>query len=461
MDETKSASPSQRSLPSPSFPDFADNTNSNNNDKTSNSEIIYSESDVKDNNTLQIIVYFNIMRVDNIKLNEESFYADFDLILLWEPKDKNTNRINKLLNEENNDNTRLFENDSLKFLSKLVQFNNAIDIDVRFQNEDVMGLGKETPYGEVLKLPEKFRQKCDYSQYKSKQLKYVKYHVTATFKERFELKNFPMDVQDLSMTMFCPQHNSNVEMIQICNVYDDYDEIERKLFGSWMSRMEIGIRNELDEYDVLECYVIRTGSGWDNYDFRIKISRNYLVYFWKVGIYMFLLNISSIGVFCMNHEDTPPADQLSLLFTLLLTGIALQFVVSSWLPKLSYLTLLDKYILLSFIEMFFVITIVFILDIFEIDLDSGSSLKITLSLIIIILFVLSQIICLGMFIKKRNEEFASRQEERTDKDIKFAGAVEKFVPLYESVVIARPIERLKREEFQKPIDRKSHSVFSF
>ena len=240
-----------------------------------------------------------------------------------------------------------------------------------------------------------------------------------------------------------------MELIQWYNLYDN-DSIETKLFGNWLSEMENEVIDDIDEYNVLNYYVIRRGSGWDNYDFKIKISRNYFVYFWKVGIYMLLLSISSICVFCMNtdsinndnNNNISSADQLSLLFTLLLTGIALQFVVGSWLPNTSYLTLLDKYILLSFIVMFIIIIMVFIFDIFDIDLNSN--LKRILSLIIIVLFVLSQIICVIIFKQKRNEELTkvietAKAKAKKKKDNRNGNNSPDY-----SINLAKPIERLDR-----------------
>ncbi len=49
------------------------------------------------------------------------------------------------------------------------------------------------------------------------------------------------------------------------------------------------------------------------------------------------------------------ADRMSVNLTLLLTAVAFKFVVSQSLPHISYLTLLDKYVLTSFVMLFFVV----------------------------------------------------------------------------------------------------------
>jgi hypothetical protein len=64
-----------------------------------------------------------------------------------------------------------------------------------------------------------------------------------------------------------------------------------------------------------------------------------------IGV-MFLIVQSNSLVYTVPVHDT--ADRSSIAFTLLLTAVAYKFVVAADLPKIGYLTLLDKYIVLSF-----------------------------------------------------------------------------------------------------------------
>lgn len=103
---------------------------------------------------------------------------------------------------------------------------------------------------------------------------------------------------------------------------------------------------ELDEYCIegFKVTLFESVYKYDNIHYKLKISRKWSIYFWKIGLYLLLLTLSSVGVFCMDDDSANNADKLGLLFTLLLTGVALQFVVEAWVPSLSYLTLLDNYI---------------------------------------------------------------------------------------------------------------------
>jgi len=58
---------------------------------------------------------------------------------------------------------------------------------------------------------------------------------------------------------------------------------------------------------------------------------------------MFLINIATLSSFACNVEDT--GDRLAISSTMFLAAVAYQVYVGSLLPKLSYMTFVDSYIL--------------------------------------------------------------------------------------------------------------------
>ena len=54
----------------------------------------------------------------------------------------------------------------------------------------------------------------------------------------------------------------------------------------------------------------------------------------------------SFSVVCISPEDA--GDRLSITLTLVLTAVAYKYVIAQQLPAISYLTLMDKYVLFSF-----------------------------------------------------------------------------------------------------------------
>jgi hypothetical protein len=75
--------------------------------------------------------------------------------------------------------------------------------------------------------------------------------------------------------------------------------------------------------------------------------RYYAVHMWRITFVMGLFSLSStLGL--LNDPDVNSVDRLAFTFTLMLTATAYSLVIANSLPALGYLTLLDKYILLTF-----------------------------------------------------------------------------------------------------------------
>ncbi|KAJ8036459.1 Neuronal acetylcholine receptor subunit alpha-9-II [Holothuria leucospilota] len=93
----------------------------------------------------------------------------------------------------------------------------------------------------------------------------------------------------------------------------------------------------------------KTGSHrqYPIYHITTHVQRKPAYYMWNVALVIFLILGLSFTSFSV--EADAPADRLSVTVTLLLTAVAFKFVVSSSLPTISYLTLLDKYVLWSLI----------------------------------------------------------------------------------------------------------------
>ncbi|CAK9008561.1 unnamed protein product [Durusdinium trenchii] len=69
-------------------------------------------------------------------------------------------------------------------------------------------------------------------------------------------------------------------------------------------------------------------------------------YIWNIALPNFLLSMLVFTSFAIPKEDL--ADRLSVTLTLVLTSVAFKYMVAQELPRISYLTLLDTYILVSF-----------------------------------------------------------------------------------------------------------------
>jgi hypothetical protein len=77
---------------------------------------------------------------------------------------------------------------------------------------------------------------------------------------------------------------------------------------------------------------------------RLKVQRKHFFYIYKIVFVLSLIQLCASSVFCLSPVDNF-SDRLSYSSTMLLTVVAFQFVVSSFVPAVDYLTLLDKFIM--------------------------------------------------------------------------------------------------------------------
>ena len=74
----------------------------------------------------------------------------------------------------------------------------------------------------------------------------------------------------------------------------------------------------------------------------LKGERCWRPYLWQIILMMMLMSTSSLFIFALKQDDA--GDRLGAITTMFLTKVAFQFALTTMLPRLSYLTVLDKYI---------------------------------------------------------------------------------------------------------------------
>ena len=79
----------------------------------------------------------------------------------------------------------------------------------------------------------------------------------------------------------------------------------------------------------------------------LRVDRRPHYYYGNIVFPNFLIGLGCGGAFIVPSTDL--ADRLGVLITLMLAAVAFRFVVSTMLPRVTYLTIMDKYLLLSFI----------------------------------------------------------------------------------------------------------------
>lgn len=104
------------------------------------------------------------------------------------------------------------------------------------------------------------------------------------------------------------------------------------------------------------------------YDISVNIERVPNYYIINIVMIVFFLTLFSVTTAAVDYTDFSSRSGITL--TLLLTSVAFKSTIASWTPKISYLTLLDKYV---FASMLFLS--VMIVENFLISLSSSSGAK--------------------------------------------------------------------------------------
>lgn len=199
-----------------------------------------------------------------------------------------------------------------------------------------------------------------------------KLHATGDFHEPFELESYPFDVQPLCATLettssvprsalhfvpvVTPSKRSRriVQADQFSNI--NLNEITETRDTEWEA---IGAGSECtfipDQHDDdLINGTAESGAIVDDdrigtlrINVAVVVQRHYAVHMYRVVLVMSCLSLMAITALCRD-ENVTCMDRLGMLMTLLLATCTYSLVVGASLPRLGYLTLLDKYVLAVF-----------------------------------------------------------------------------------------------------------------
>ena len=86
------------------------------------------------------------------------------------------------------------------------------------------------------------------------------------------------------------------------------------------------------------------------FTFSFSIRRKFSFFISNVVVLLAIISFLALGPFCVPQSEI--GDRLSIIFTLLLTAVTFKFVVSQSLPRVSYQTLLDQYVLSCIVYIF-------------------------------------------------------------------------------------------------------------
>lgn len=166
--------------------------------------------------------------------------------------------------------------------------------------------------------------------------------IKGTFMENLELNDFPFDVQDLTVTVASELPSYEVELIEDI---DEHHVVNRQSFvdeQEWHLYMHTETEKKELAIDQADATVRRSALS-----VKCRAARRPGYFVWNIFMVTFL--ICSLAFTTFSVDKTYPQNRLQLSFTLVLTAVAFKSVVNQSLPRISYLTYMDKYLLISMV----------------------------------------------------------------------------------------------------------------
>jgi len=159
--------------------------------------------------------------------------------------------------------------------------------------------------------------------------------VNATLRARLDYRRFPFDSQVLPIELESFPWNVDEVRLVVDEAHTGFDKLNA------LTEWEVtGL--EIDSYEKTR---IRDVVPFSNLVFNISIKRDSGFYLWKIFLTILIIVSLTWVVFWMSNEGL--GRRAGISSSGILTVIAYQFVTTSSLPKVSYLTVADKVMILS------------------------------------------------------------------------------------------------------------------
>jgi len=166
--------------------------------------------------------------------------------------------------------------------------------------------------------------------------------VRGIFMENLELNDFPLDVQDLTVTITSERPDTEIDIIP------DENEMSAINLSSFVDQQEWKLHEHIEvSRKVMTQEYSSSNRCHPALSVTCRAARRPGYFYWNVFLVMFFITALSFSTFSVSPEL--PQNRLQLSLTLLLTCVAFKFVINKMIPPVSYLTYMDKYVLLSLV----------------------------------------------------------------------------------------------------------------
>eukprot|EP00056_Hartaetosiga_gracilis_P019289 m.246969 g.246969 ORF g.246969 m.246969 type:complete len:281 (-) comp75641_c0_seq1:47-889(-) len=174
------------------------------------------------------------------------------------------------------------------------------------------------------------------------------------------LEKFPFDKTAVHICLGCEFYGGDKVILKIDDDWDRLTPVKSKLRDWTLVPKQVVFEEKTS--------IATSTKSYSNVDYIIPISRKYMFYIYKVIVINLIMLIWSWVVFWMDHDAI--GDRMSISITMFLASVAFVFVISDKLPKVEFLTVLDKMLLFVFVSLFLSAVESFVV---YVSLDNGNS----------------------------------------------------------------------------------------
>ena len=179
----------------------------------------------------------------------------------------------------------------------------------------------------------------------------IEVRVGATCRSNLDFRHFPFDQQALPITLESFAWNKDVvELIP---------DLDRTGFAPEFALAEWEVESLAKIHRKTSCRV-RDHTPFSNLKFEVRIERNSGYYVWKIFLTVFIIVCLTFVVFFMSDERL--GRRAGVSSTGILTVIAYQFVTTASLPRVSYLTVADRVMMVSIITVAATMAVSIVID---------------------------------------------------------------------------------------------------
>jgi hypothetical protein len=296
----------------------------------------------EEGNHVTIEVSTNITSVGEVSTVNNSFYADFFMILHWKVSPEALEHIRNVEEyAKNHGPAKLCE-----FWAQNEQLAPSLEI------ENAKDVTQVEPDLEERKYP---RIDNDLPGYVKRTIRFV-----GTFRTAFDLRRFPFDCQMLEIKVkFRRMGRQNVQAVE-----------------SQMRPSKIKL-DGIEQGDLVIVPMLESKGGevgaMSRYTLSLCLHRAWRRYFWNIGLMNFTIAVMGWGVTVLMSPKQVES-RLENLQNLLLTAVAFKFAVNDSLPNLPFMTVLDMYVVVNFLFLFFQIMETYVVGALVLDHGDGRDL---------------------------------------------------------------------------------------